>query len=278
MSIRISLLSVVASALVAVVGSETAQAGIMYAAAGSTFLTIDAQTGNAVVINPDVGLTINALAWNRSTQTLYGAGISGGTAPVFTLNPATGAVTIINPDGRNIVSLDFDDTTNTLYGAAFFGGLPRGFGTVDLTTGLFQAINSDVGRDIDAIAFGPGGNLYATGPQGGGDAFFTINPATGVTSTPISSDIGPNSLALEFDPAPNALFGSFVGGGGTLSNWRTIDANTGAVSAVISADLGSHPVTALTAVPEPSTVMLALAGGALVLTHGLNRRWRARKA
>lgn len=253
--------------------AATARAGLFYGAAGPALVSIDAATGVATLINSNVGLTINALAWDSTSKVLYGVGASGGGTPFFTVNTTTGALTTINADiGPSTISLDFDDSTQTLYAAGFAAGVPRRFGTIDLGTGAFTTINTNAGHDIDSIAFGPGGVLYATGPASGADDFFTINPATGVASAPIVTDIGPNNISLDFDNNLSDMYGAFLGSGGTISVWRSLDETTGTVSAPINPNIGYHPLTALTAVPEPSTALLVLVGGAILLGVGRRRR------
>jgi hypothetical protein len=246
--------------------AATARAGLYYGAAGAQFVSIDGATGVATLINSNVGMSISALAWDSTAKVLYGTASTGSGTPFFTVNTTTGALNVISNDiGPNVVSLDFDDSTQTLYAAAFGGGVPQRFGTIDLGTGAFTTINASAGHDIDSIAFGPGGVLYGVGPAAGADDFFTINPVTGVASAPIVTDIGPNNISLDFDNNLGDLYGAFFGGGGTVSVWRSMDETTGAVSAPINANIGYHPLSALTAVPEPSTVLLALVGGAFFL-------------
>lgn len=260
--------------LIAAIGASEVRAGVMYGAAGSTFVKIDILTGVATVIDADVGLAITALAWDANARIMYGTGALGGDVPFFTIDPDTGAISIINTNiGPNVVSLDFDDASQTLYAATFFSSVPRRLGTIDLGTGVFTGINNDVGHDIDSISFGPGGVLYAIGPSSGADDFFTINPVTGVASAPIVTDIGPNNISIDYSNQFGSLYGAFFASGGTVSAWRSVDETTGTVSAIINPNIGSHPLAALT-VPELSSTLMV--GLGVVLLVGAKRVFRSR--
>ena len=141
----------------------------------------------------NVGATVtemDAIAFNTS-GTLYGA--TGGAGSLYTINPATGAATLVHA--------------------------------------LVGASNASLTYGVNGLAFQPGtGSLYAsTSPDSpnSGDGLVAINPATGQVTV-----IGPTGTGYPYTNiafAPNGtLYGWLVGSGGATVSAATINLSTGA--------------------------------------------------
>lgn len=114
--------------------------------------------------------------------TLYAARGGGNpTSDLYTVNPATGAMTSVGPIGFAMTGLAQDPTTEILYGITSFNSAvhPQSLVAVDNASGAgtFIAAESGVGRPWTDIAFDSAGNLYALGQ---GRRLLLVNKTTGV--------------------------------------------------------------------------------------------------
>lgn len=157
-------------------------------------------------------------------QVIYAVtGAGGGASSLYTVNPITGAATLVGATGMShMTGLDFDPTTGVLYGVvdSGFTGTPQ-LVTVNTSTGAATVVGALGGSfAIPDISFDPSGQLYAWGDSP--DTLFTINKATGV-----ATDVGnPNGLGT-------AATGLAFSSSGTLymkssSDLFTINPATGA--------------------------------------------------
>jgi hypothetical protein len=141
--------------------------------------------------------------------TLYGTGIDsgGGNAPstLYTLNPVTGAPTVVGPTGvtHPIAGLAYDTAGGIMYCIAG-GPSPANLYRINLTTGAATLIGS-TGIQAGSLRFGISGTLFAvgTGDTGNGGNLYSINVANGaatlVGSTGLAAVTG---LALVLPPPP----------------------------------------------------------------------------
>jgi hypothetical protein len=143
--------------------------------------------GQEFSINNGVGIgspvvdngSFTGLEWVGST--LYGTVIfgPGGPSELRTLNPTTGASTLIGSTGIGPISgLAYNGTMYGITGGAFGGA--SDLVTVNLATGVATVIGS-VGFNGGSLEFGPDGNLYG-GATGGSSNLYRINPLSGAST------------------------------------------------------------------------------------------------
>lgn len=283
-----------ASLLWLAVGSP-APAEPLYAsdgAAGSlptNLYLLDASTGavQATVGPVRLGATnlrLGGLTFDPQTGVLYATTAGRGTAnprSLVTLDPSTGAATLIGslglPGGGTLSDLAVGPD-GILYGIS---GQSAGTGlfTVNPTTGQATRVTPfAVGLSGGALAFGPGGALYAAGESSG--TLFTVNATTGMftpgpllTGSPIDDGM---FTALAFDDQGN-LFGTIFRGSpfGGPSALVRVDPTTGVITTIASGPPvipnGLNAIAFQSAGPPPSSgipepASLALLGiGALGL-------------
>jgi hypothetical protein len=135
---------------------------------------------------------------SANAVTIYGsAEIGGGPSSLYTIDPSTGAATLVGAIGYDRVgALDFDPSTGILYGIG--SNTPNTFSliTIDTTTGLGTTVGNTVGNFQD-INFRSDGTLFGFA----GGALYTLNLTDGSATLvgSISSGIGTGN-GLAFDP------------------------------------------------------------------------------
>ena len=175
--------------------------GLMYgvndAPGSDEMVTVDLATGAATVFG-NVGFTsIQALAFDSQTSSLYGADLV--TGQLVHIDPFTGVGTGVGPMGfANVQGMAFDPHTNTLYGSdTATDQLIR----IDTGTGAGTAIGPfGAGPDdIKALTFDPVTSvLYGMTNDGvGGGRFLRIDPNTGQAT-------GSDTVYLSSDPSAMA--------------------------------------------------------------------------
>jgi hypothetical protein len=143
--------------------------------------------GNFVGVGASGFSAVPGLAWNLTGSTLYGtttvAILSDG---LITLNPLTGAGTLVGPMGGGVGGIDaiaFQPTSGTLFGSTgfFFDGSPGDEIVINPTTGAASKTGvmsptptctvagmafDDAGTGYISIGCGPGsgGNIYSWNP------------------------------------------------------------------------------------------------------------------
>jgi len=150
-------------------------------------------------------------------------GLSSSTpGTVYQINTATGAATsVVNLTGDSTTSLvDISFLNGTLYASDVFAGRAFTFGTINLTTGAYTAINNQGGSaNWQGLAAIPSKNLlYAVALDSLGDPLVSVTPG-GVVST-----IGPTNRGIE-DLAYDGIHGILYGV--DVSSLFTIDPLTG---------------------------------------------------
>jgi hypothetical protein len=206
---------------------------------------------------------------------------------------STGASTTIGPRG-DIPLLGMEvDANDTMYAvrlvvpAIGLEGDPELF-TVDKTNGALTAIgNTGVEHTMD-LAFDPQGTLWAVGGgQGGGNRLYTIDPATGASA--FRTNISDVTGDIDVTPGGVEIMGIMFNENGTMfgtaflpgpepnpyeSPLFTIDTETGLATEI--GDTGFRlPHGGDYLVPEPSSLIMVLLGGLLLVAAG-SRRLRAR--
>lgn len=262
----------VASAVVAV-ASGTSCAGIIpdiYGISyGGSLIGIDADTGAGTLLFNTVLRSCEALEHDPVTGQLFViASTSQGAAGrnLYRLNPATGVAALIGNTGFQWVeALAVHPVTGVLYASASSNNdvSAEKLITIDTSTGVGTTVaNFDGFTDVDALAFSPSGELFAT--QYGGNTLAKIDPATGAR-TIVSSSLPLYFGAMDFGP-DGSLFasrlGDFNGGGG--STLRRVDPVTG--DTVNIGTIGfTHVAGIVVNVPTPgAAAMLALGSIAAV--------------
>ncbi len=193
----------------------------------------------------------------RDDNVLFGS-TGGGSASIITIDPDTGVETLVGAHAPSAVNgLEF--VGSTLYGAFFQpgdltgpeGGSPTQLVTVDTTDGTLTLIGPlDGYSPVRGLAYDPAtATMFGVGtplppppavPEGASDELFTIDLATGDTTTvgPVGSFLLVGGI--EFDAA-GVLYGGVAqgspGAGGTEGGIQggdlvTIDLATGAASLV----------------------------------------------
>lgn len=199
--------------------------GGLYSVGGAdsrSLIAIDPATGAGQF---QIGLNFGAVSVDVRGLAFSPAGvlyaINDATAPLsdylFTINPVTGAGTLVGVTGMpGLQGLDFAPD-GTLYGWDVGSGSGTGAGLVriDPLTGLATDVNSSVSGSylIQSIVFAPDGTLY-----GAGDALYRINVTTG-EPTVIGPGGYPDLRGIEVVPEPSSLLLLACGGLAVLRRW-----------------------------------------------------------
>jgi hypothetical protein len=167
--------------------------------------------------------------------TIYATSGAADAGNLYTINPLTGAATLVGPTGvAGMPGLAITPMGEIWGTARISGDLYR----VDATTGQAYFQTATPGLDfIDAIAFDASDVLYGIGFDPPNFQLRTINTSTGV-STPIGPT-GDVYVGLAFHPTTGVLFGS-IGGFQPVSpdGIATINTGTGAATVIGTTGLG----------------------------------------
>ena len=191
---------------------------------------------------------------------------------VITLDPADASVqaTATTDDDIALTVRGFDvNSAGTLYGV--FAGME--LRTIDRVTGATVLVANVTGAArVEALAFGPGDVLYAmgsVGADGNSENLYTLNAVTGQLTL-----IGPTGFAdvdtLTFAP-DGFLYGANARAAVTNELLR-ISPLTGAGTVV--GNTGVFGLNGIAVVPEPSTILLVLAGLGCCCASSIVRRGR----
>ncbi len=166
---------------------------------------------------------------------IYATTGSSGASSLYTINPNTGAATLVGPTGVAGIPGLAINSQGEIWGALRVNGnLYR----IDANTGQAYFQTATAGIDyLDAMAFGPGDVLYAIGFDPPQFMLRTINTTTGA-STVIGST-GDVYVGLAFHPITGVLYGS-AGGFDAINpdGIATINTATGAATLLGTTGLG----------------------------------------
>jgi hypothetical protein len=229
---RLLLLAVAASLALA---APAAEAQVLYGADGAggnpaaNLYILDPATGSVVSTIGPIGFPVTGLAFHPITGVLYGTtGAEIGTPSLITINPSTGAGTLVGANTCGPIADITFRSDGTLFG---WSECDDDLVTINLANGVETVVaDSGFGTAGSGIAFSPGGTLFFTGNNSNG-LLRTINPATGqeVDAVQMTGGPAPNRVnALAFNGA-GTLYGSVKGTPGSLV---TINTATGVVTTV----------------------------------------------
>jgi hypothetical protein len=202
-----------------VYGDAFSPSGQLYAMVDSyypsTLATVNLNTGAATPVGAPTGISdLMGIAFTPS-GTLYAA--SWDTNSLYSLNPSTGAATLVGSLGMTgaVMDLSWDYRNGTMYAIASEGPSGSQLYMVDLTTGAATLVTNIPGDDcLMGLIIDSAGNFLATDWCSGNSPLYKIDPATGdltsLGSTGISAPMGGD------------IFGSGGGGGGTTPEPATI--------------------------------------------------------
>ena len=185
-----------------------------------------------------------ALAVHPTTGVLY-AGGGDGHANLYTVNPATGALTPVGPAGSGVIrygGMDFrsDGTLFASVNVGGFGGTGANhLAIINISTGLATLVGpfgscsgSCTIEGMDGIAFDPGGVLYGTvhsRSPAGRPELHTINTSTGAATlaAPLAGDVGSLSAGLaSLQFVDGSLFGgTTMAYGSSVEGGRLVEIN-----------------------------------------------------
>lgn len=166
--------------------------------------------------------------------TLYTAQGGSNSSNLYTVNPATGAVTIVGPTGRGFTGLAFDPTSGILYGSTSTQSPlnPRSLVTVNPATGtttLVGAYGLGLTVTMADIAFDSAGQLY--GYSSSGRKLYKVDKSSGApTLMGTSSSHGAFGQGIEIDDANLGYL--FPNGAGDGSAFYEMDLSNAAITTI----------------------------------------------
>jgi hypothetical protein len=227
----------------------------------STLVQLDPTNGALVAVIGPVGFTVNGLAWDPTTDTLYATTAVGDTAfhGLITIDPSTGAGTPVNPSvvnyglapdprfvGSPIHSLAIDSNGRL---AAWYDEFPPPVGvtdtfiTIDKSTGIATEFeNTRLDTNQNGLAFAKHDLLWnIDAPKTAVDGSVTqtaylLDPSNGTmldardVSPPIAAALG------DFDPVGNKYYGLNFVPFSPQTAMIVIDLKKGTTSAVGTVD------------------------------------------
>ena len=164
-------------------------------------------TGSGVLMLGASGFSaVSGLAWNPAGTTLYGTTTVSILADgLITLNPLTGAGTLVGPMGGGVGGIDslgFDPVSNTLFGSTgfFFDGSPGDEIVINPATGAASktgVMSPTPTCTVAGMGFSNTGTGYISigcGPGSGGN-IYSWNPTTNAISLIINASAGAGSVS-----------------------------------------------------------------------------------
>ncbi len=193
---------------------------------------------------PHLGRLLGALAVGLlsaipASAQLYGVS-SATPGAVYTIDASTGAAThVVDITGINFTSLVGAEFMNgTLYATDVLSDGWH-FGSIDLSTGVFTAINSQDGSaNWHGLAANEAAGLFYTVDINDGNKLKSVT--TGGVVTTIGTGAGTDGRGMAFDSLNGVLYA--VGGGNSGSGLYSIDVTTGLASFIGGIDfVGNMP-------------------------------------
>lgn len=226
---------------------------------------IDAVTGDFVTLGDSGANRLPGLAYNPTTDTLYGTDEEN----LFTVNKFTGVATLVGAHGiaSDITGLTFNAGHTLLYSLGYDDNLY----SVNPVTGAASLIGSmglDAGYDVVDLATDSGGTVYAAGLD---EFLYTVNTTTGAaTSLGQITGFEDRVTAIAFSDV-DVLFAIAI----NSDRLMEINTSTRVATAVGTASIGSDvrgmafvgEVTDVRSTePVPALNYLALLAMSLILT------------
>ena len=150
-------------------------------------VTVNASSGAATVVSPGPQASLQAIAYDAVTNTLYGVG-----SPLYTIDQGTGVVSLVasildvNNNSVRLSGAAFD-SCGTLFGLKLATATTSLF-TIDTSSGLATLVGSFGAQGLTgSIAFTPDGTLVGNAP--GIDTLFDIDPDTAAVSNPRGENV-----------------------------------------------------------------------------------------
>lgn len=148
-----------------------------------------------------------------SAQTMYAVtGAGNSTSNLFTVNPTTGAATLVGSVGfSHVTGLAYDPTTSTMYGhiSDMFNSGVTDLITINLTTGAGTVVGN-TNQQVPDMTFTPTGTLFAWSESdsvtGDSDNLYTINKLTASATMVGLSGIGTAQTGLGFRATTSTLY------------------------------------------------------------------------
>lgn len=269
--------AVLAASVLLVATAARAQVIVANTWDSGTLFTLDTSTGAASDPRP-TGIThLNGIAYHPASGLLYGLSNADGTPDanaLFTINPVTGARTLVGSTGLFNVEgdLGFDPTTGTLYGVQHFAGSALQLFTINRTTGAGTVIGTipgaGINEDYSGLAFDAAGNLFVF--DTGLNRLLRVNKANGN----IQSSVGIPALGTVAGMTVDAASNAFYVAAGT--NLFTLNPATGGLTLVGPTGIAGDVIGGLAVlpVPEPASVFLCGLAAAGFSVSRLARRNR----
>jgi hypothetical protein len=267
---------------------QGAQADVLFGADGehgnatTNLYLLDPTTGAKVATIGPIGFAVSDLAYDPANGGLYADTAPRGTGSrqLISINPNTGAGTLIGPLGAAMDGIAFDQN-GVLYG---WSGRISGSSlyTINTATGAATRVATSGLTDSGAaLAFDPLGTLYLAN-AGASGVLRTVNKTTGVATngpTLSGAPIPTGAIkALAFNSA-GTLFADNLAEGGPGSPGApgntflvTINPTSGAVTTVGPSIAGLDSLAFIPEAPEPSSMVLATMGALVALAGTRMRR------
>jgi DNA-binding beta-propeller fold protein YncE len=166
-----------------------------------TLYSVDPSDASTTEIGTDSFLSSTGIAWDRTTETLFGIDYDPDPGNLYTIDPDTGEETLVGSLGINSATgLEADPDTGVLYTVYDEPGGGSMLATINKSTGAV----TDIGETIDetehvrisGIAISPiDGELYGYGYN---SRFYRIEKETGLLShIPVDEEIDGYGLAFD---------------------------------------------------------------------------------
>ncbi len=230
------------------------------------FLSFDVDDpGSQTVLATSYSGNYFGLDFNSTGSTLYGLLYnSPGSAQLDSLSITNGSVlgsVAVTGLASDAVVTGLTVGPNNFAHLTTYGGTTSKLYTIDLTTGTTALVGvmTSAGLVVD-IAASPGGDLVVHNATT--DTFDVVNPDTGALTTIGSHGIDANfTQGMDFDPTSGLLYAPVYSGGG-VNNYGTVSIFDGTITPIAGLLSGEYEIAI--AVPEPGTVSLLMAAGAMM--------------
>ncbi|MCX7549717.1 T9SS type A sorting domain-containing protein [Xanthomarina sp. F2636L] len=191
--------------------------GTLYAleTTNANLLTVDPDTGTVTVVaaltGAATGLTYSGLSWNKINSTMYALTTDGTTTNLYTLDLATGSMTLIGATGTTLGIWLAIDNTGIIYMADIGND---NLYTLSPTTGaatLVGPLGVDISFAQDADVDPVSNTLYMAGYIGGGvNNIYSVNVTTGTATALGSVNSNAAELGMFSIDGPIGIDNNFV--------------------------------------------------------------------